>query len=49
MDKFFQPMSKNKKRKELNLNESTFVVGHVGRFSKIKNHVVKNYFSKLFK
>ena len=38
MDKFFQPMSKNKKRKELNLNESTFVVGHVGRFSKIKNH-----------
>ena len=38
MDKFFQPMSKNKKRKELNLNESTFVVGHVGRSSKIKNH-----------
>lgn len=38
MDEFFQPMSKNEKRKELNLNESTFVVGHVGRFSKIKNH-----------
>lgn len=28
----------NKIRKELNINDKTIVIGHVGRFSKVKNH-----------
>ena len=34
----FNTKIRTNKRKELNLQESDFVIGHVGRFDKIKNH-----------
>ena len=39
MEDFFYSGEKRKKiRKELNINDDTMVIGHVGRFSKVKNH-----------
>lgn len=37
--KFENPKSKNAIRKELHIPENAFVIGHVGRFSKVKNHI----------
>ncbi|MCI8568946.1 MAG: glycosyltransferase family 1 protein [Bacilli bacterium] len=34
----FSELVRAKKRKELNINEDCFVIGHVGRFCKQKNH-----------
>lgn len=36
--RFNNPVSKKDMRKKLNIVETSFVVGHVGRFSKVKNH-----------
>lgn len=39
VDKFkFNPELRNKLRQERNINEKDFVIGHVGRFSEVKNH-----------
>lgn len=39
LDKFkYDEDIRNKKRKELNINESTLVIGHIGRFVAQKNH-----------
>ena len=39
LDKYqYNEELRNKKRKELKINEDTFVVGHIGRFVEQKNH-----------
>lgn len=39
LDKFkYDKNIRNKKRKELEIDDSTFVIGHIGRFMKQKNH-----------
>ncbi|MFY9198791.1 MAG: glycosyltransferase [Acutalibacteraceae bacterium] len=47
----FENQIRNQIRKELKLNEDTFVIGHVGRFCEAKNHdflidVYKEYYKK---
>lgn len=40
IDKYrFDIKIRQKKQEELNINPSTFVIGHVGRFNKQKNHI----------
>ena len=52
LDKFkFDPEARKKLRKELNIDEKTIVIGHVGRFVQTKNHqfliyVFKKYHNK---
>ena len=47
IDKFlFSKDKRNKIRKELNILENTTVLGHIGRFSKQKNHI---FLIKIFK
>ena len=39
LDKFkYDEKIRKKKRKELNINDSTLVIGHIGRFVTVKNH-----------
>ena len=37
-DRFTNVKTKKDIRKELNIDEKSFVIGHVGRFNKVKNH-----------
>lgn len=47
VDKFlFNPDLRSRLRKKMNIHEQDFVVGHVGRFSKVKNH---DFIFKVFK
>lgn len=47
-DFFYDKDVRDKKRKELNIDGQTIVIGHVGRFDKVKNHrfiidIIKEY------
>ncbi len=46
LDKFsFDSKIRNAKRKELNINDGTLVIGHIGRFVPVKNH---NFLIEIF-
>lgn len=51
LDKFkFDKKIRNKKRKELNISDDMFVIGHIGRFVETKNHkFIIDVFNEIYK